>query len=125
MLSNSKFHRRFPVSLKKWLEENKRTIWFRVNLAQAEWIPVLALEGFKFHHAKEEYVTLYRWLPKDQTSNIPPYAHTNLGVGSFVLNEKTNEVLVIKEKHLKKPMWKLPGGYIEPGLIYNTYLHFF
>lgn len=109
------FSNRLRASIKRWMEENRRTIWFRVSLAQSEWIPILTTEGFKFHHAKEENVMLYRWLPEDETSNIPPYAHTNLGVGAFVLNEKTNEILVIKEKTIKTPMWKLPGGYVEPG----------
>ncbi|XP_051172198.1 uncharacterized protein LOC127288644 [Leptopilina boulardi] len=109
------FSNRLKASLSKWLEEKRRTIWFRVNLAQAEWVPILTLEGFKFHHAKEDYVTLYRWLPKDQESNIPPYSHTNLGIGGFVYNESKNEILVIKEKYIKQPTWKLPGGYVEPG----------
>lgn len=109
------FSNRLKASLNKWLEEKRRTIWFRVNLAQAEWVPILAQEGFKFHNAKDDYVTLYRWLSVDQESNIPPYAHTNLGVGGFVYNESKNEILVIKEKYIKTPMWKLPGGYVEPG----------
>lgn len=111
---------KFTASLNKWLEEKRRTIWFRVNLAQAEWVPILAQEGFKFHNAKDDYVTLYRWLSVDQESNIPPYAHTNLGVGGFVYNESKNEILVIKEKYIKTPMWKLPGGYVEPGLVHKN-----
>lgn len=63
---------------------------------------------------------LYRCLTTDH--DIPPYAHTNLGVGAFVINDKTNEVLVIKEKYSNAAAnattrWKLPGGHVEPGII--------
>lgn len=71
--------------------------------------------GFKFHHAKEECATLYRWLPTGETCNVPPYAHTNLGVGAFVYNEKTEEILVVRERHGVSSNFKLPGGYVEPN----------
>lgn len=60
---------------------------------------------------------LYRWLVTDEECNVPHYAHTNLGVGGFVYNEETKEILVIKEKYANgPPIWKLPGGYVEPGI---------
>ncbi|XP_015119460.1 nudix hydrolase 6 [Diachasma alloeum] len=110
-----KFGSRLRASLPKWTNENKRTVWFKVDRSDSSWIPHLVNEGFYFHHAKENYVTLYRCLSPDVS--VPPYAHTNLGVGAFVVNEETNEVLVIKEKHTSLPVnrWKLPGGYVEPG----------
>lgn len=74
-------------------------------------------KGFKFHHARDNYVTMYKWLPKDETSNIPSYAHTMIGVGGLVINDKS-EVLVVNEKHLEHPHWKLPGGSVDPGM-YN------
>lgn len=47
---------------------------------------------------------------------MPPYAHTNLGVGAVVLNEETKEILVVRERHgIAGAYWKLPGGYVEPG----------
>ena len=52
---------------------------------------MLVNEGFKYHHARDEYVMMYKWLPTDETVNIPPYAHTMLGVGALVIN-KNNEV---------------------------------
>lgn len=101
--------------MEKWKKEDKKTIWFKIERTQSDWIPHLVDEGFYFHHAKKEFVTLYRSLDSDY--EIPPYAHTNLGVGAFVLNEETKQVLVIKEKHSSLPVsrWKLPGGYVEPG----------
>lgn len=108
----------FSASLTDWSKNKKKTVWFRVEKNDADWIPLLVKEGFLFHHVKEQFVTLYRCLTSDK--NIPPYAHTNLGVGGFVINDKTNEVLVIKENYSNKAAnkatrWKLPGGYVEPG----------
>lgn len=101
-------------SLKEWSEKGRRGIWFRVNLEQSDWVPILAKKGFKFHHAKDDFVMMYLWLPKEENSNIPPYAHTMLGVGAVVINDK-HEILVVSEKYWKVPHWKLPGGYVEPG----------
>ncbi|XP_046424392.1 nucleoside diphosphate-linked moiety X motif 6 [Neodiprion fabricii] len=110
------FSKCLKASLDQWIRENRRAIWFRVGLEQSDWIPDLTKNGFKFHHARDDWVTLYRWLPTDQTCNIPPYAHTLLGVGAIVYNEDTDEILVVKEKYsVVTPMWKFPGGYVEPG----------
>ncbi|EZA56407.1 hypothetical protein DMN91_009843 [Ooceraea biroi] len=113
---NKIFIQRLKDSLEQWSKDRKRAIWFRVHIPHAEWVPILTKMGFVFHHAKEEYVMLYRWLPIDEECNVPKYAHTFLGVGAFVFNKDTNEILVIKEKYiLNKANWKLPGGYVEPG----------
>lgn len=57
---------------------------------------------------------MYRWLPSDESVNIPPYAHTMVGVGAIVVN-KQNQILAVSEKNaLIKNSWKLPGGYVEP-----------
>lgn len=58
---------------------------------------------------------MYKWLPKDETNNIPPYSHTMVGVGAVVINDKS-EILVVREKYWLVPHWKLPGGYVEPGI---------
>ncbi|CAD0199170.1 unnamed protein product [Chrysodeixis includens] len=100
-------------SLTSWLEQKKRCIWFKVNIKDAAWVPILANEGFNFHHARGEYVMMYKWLPNTQ-SNLPPASHTNLGVGAMVFNDK-NEILVVSENYIDFPHWKLPGGYVERG----------
>ncbi|XP_012536564.1 nucleoside diphosphate-linked moiety X motif 6 isoform X2 [Monomorium pharaonis] len=112
---NKIFAQRLKDSLEQWTRDRKRTIWFRVHIPHTEWVPILTGQGFIFHHAKEEYVMLYRWLPTDEQCNVPKYAHTFLGVGAFVFNKDTNEILVIKEKYTTGNWWKLPGGYVEPG----------
>lgn len=60
---------------------------------------------------------MYRWLPKDEESNVPRFAHTMIGVGAIVVND-AEEILVVREKYFPKgfPHWKLPGGYVESGM---------
>ncbi|CAH1100656.1 unnamed protein product, partial [Psylliodes chrysocephalus] len=110
------FCKKLDDSLKIWTENELRGIWFKVHLNQSEWVPVLAKNGFKYHHAKEEYILMYKWLPKTENSNIPPFAHTMLGVGAVVINDR-NELLIVREKHNIRNVvhYKLPGGYVEPG----------
>ncbi|KYN42320.1 Lactosylceramide 4-alpha-galactosyltransferase [Trachymyrmex septentrionalis] len=113
---NKIFVQRLKDSLEQWIMDKRRTIWFRVHIPHTEWVPILTRHGFIFHHSKEEYVMLYRWLPTNEACNVPKYAHTYLGVGAFVFNKNTSEILVIKEKYAPtKASWKLPGGYVEPG----------
>ena len=60
---------------------------------------------------------LVRWLPRNEVDQIPPYAHTMVGVGGMVIAEDRDEVLVVREKYYKQPHWKLPGGFVEPGKV--------
>lgn len=110
-----KFTSILQKSLSYWTESRKRGIWFKVHLNSSHWVPELVNNDFKFHHAKENFVMMYRWLPKDETANIPPYAHIMVGVGAIVVNEQ-NQILAVSEKNaLIRGSWKLPGGYVEPS----------
>ena len=60
---------------------------------------------------------LVRWLPRHEADQIPPYAHSMVGVGGMVIAEDREEVLVVREKYYKQPHWKLPGGFVEPGKV--------
>ncbi|XP_053608086.1 uncharacterized protein LOC128673934 [Plodia interpunctella] len=109
------FIHKLSESLKTWSEQKKRCIWFKINIKDAAWVPVLANEGFDFHHSRDSFVMMYKWLPTDTRPNLPPACHTNLGVGGIVLN-RTNQLLVVIENHfIEFPHWKLPGGYVERG----------
>ncbi|CAG9865264.1 unnamed protein product [Phyllotreta striolata] len=112
----TEFSKRLTDSLKVWSDNEYRGIWFKVHLNQSDWVPELAKNGFKYHHAKEEYVMMYKWLPKTENCNIPPFAHTMLGVGAVVTND-ANELLIVQEKYKISDTfrYKLPGGYVEPG----------
>ncbi|XP_049868923.1 uncharacterized protein LOC126368807 [Pectinophora gossypiella] len=110
----NQFLKRLSESMKKWSEDKRRCIWFKVNITDAVWVPLLANEGFNFHHSRDNFVMMYKWLPTDSISHLPPACHTNLGVGGMVFNDK-NQILVVTEKHFDYPHWKLPGGYVERG----------
>lgn len=58
---------------------------------------------------------MVRWLNEKETANIPPFAHTMVGVGGIVINAK-DQILSVSEKQSIVPgSWKLPGGYVDPG----------
>ncbi|XP_017074414.1 nudix hydrolase 8 [Drosophila eugracilis] len=108
------FREKLKKSLDFWTTNKNRAIWFRVYKEQADWVPILAENGFDFHHAKTGVVVMYRWLPEDESNNLPNFAHTLMGVGGLVINDK-NEVLVVSDRFAMIPnSWKLPGGYVEP-----------
>ncbi|XP_049868922.1 uncharacterized protein LOC126368806 [Pectinophora gossypiella] len=108
------FNKMLTDSLNRWRNEGRRCIWFKVNIKDAEHIPVLAKKGFNFHHARDDFVMMCKWLPTDFEPNLPPSSHTNLGVGAMVFN-KDSKLLAISEKSYDYPHWKLPGGYVERG----------
>lgn len=71
--------------------------------------------GFDFHHAKSGFVMMTKWLPTNLSANLPVFAHTMIGVGGLVVNDK-DQILTITEKNALVPgSWKLPGGYVEPS----------
>ncbi|KAK9509124.1 hypothetical protein O3M35_006509 [Rhynocoris fuscipes] len=107
------FTGKLKASLKEWEESGRRAVWFKVNISQAEWIPVLAEHGFRIHNGVGETVTMVRWLPKDEKSRVPIYAHNMVGAGAVVLTED-NKILTVRERFRQMPFWKLPGGYVEP-----------
>lgn len=114
MFNEKKFTENLDDSLSKWSLQGYRCVWFKVNIQDAFCIPILAQKGFNFHHARDDFVMMYKWLPGDSMPNLPPSCHTNLGVGAMVFND-TDHLLAISEKHYEYPHWKLPGGYVERG----------
>ncbi|XP_013199886.2 uncharacterized protein LOC106142608 [Amyelois transitella] len=114
MDDQSEFAQKLHESLAKWAEQKRRCIWFKVNIKNSTQVPILAQKGFNFHHARDDYVMMFKWLPLESKPNLPPASHTNLGVGAIVLNSM-KQLLVVSEKHYDYPHWKLPGGYVERG----------
>uniref|UniRef100_A0A1B6D1X3 Nudix hydrolase domain-containing protein n=1 Tax=Clastoptera arizonana TaxID=38151 RepID=A0A1B6D1X3_9HEMI len=112
--NQSSFSLKLQDSLKKWSEKNVKAIWFKVDLKNVDWVPILAKNGFRFHHAEGEIVHMCKWLPDNEESCIPLYAHTTVGAGGVVINSK-GQLLVVQQRFQNTPYWKLPGGYVEPG----------
>lgn len=48
-------------------------------------------EGFYYHHAEPNYLMLVHWLPKT-ANTIPANATHRVGVGAFVMNEKSEVI---------------------------------
>lgn len=70
--------------------------------------------GFVYHHAQTDRVTLTKWLPTHKQSSLPKYPFTNVGVGAVVENEK-GEILMMKERRGHYLGWKFPGGLVDPN----------
>lgn len=113
--------RLFDVELRQgletWVAKGKQGIWLKVPLQAASCVGSAVTQGFQFHHAKQDYVLLTRWLP-DTPSSLPKYSFTQIGVGGIVLNGK-GEVLMVQERVSPIPLfqgsWKLPGGLADPS----------
>lgn len=101
---------------KTWKREKYRAIWFHIPLSLSKFIPVLAENHFKYHHAEVDEAVMYKWTCDTEVDNIPRYPFTNIGVGTVVIDSQ-NRVLVVKEKYplgIRKP-WKFPGGSADQG----------
>jgi len=97
-------------------ENNARGLWLQLDLDRSALIPTAIKHGFTIHHAKSEYVLLSKWLPKDEPNKLPHFASHFIGAGGAVINEETNEILVIQEKiSLVGNLWKIPGGLVDEG----------
>lgn len=110
------FSDKLQCSLSKWISDGIRTVWFYISLKHSVFIPVLTANEFVFHRVNDaagETLVMCRWLPKDKPNHIPPYAHTMVGVGGIVVNDK-DELLVVYQSYGTYESWKLPGGYVEP-----------
>lgn len=110
---SSQFADKLKEALPKWSENGVRAVWFQISLEHSNWIPILTENNFVFHRVLTDQRTLvmYRWLP-NEPDTVPRYAHTMVGVGGIVLNEK-NELLTVLERYGSRLIRKLPGGYVE------------
>ncbi|XP_014675178.1 PREDICTED: nucleoside diphosphate-linked moiety X motif 6-like [Priapulus caudatus] len=86
-------------SLEKWRADGGKGVWLTVPIHLGKFISAAALQGFQFHHAEEKTAMLCQWLPVDVSSTLPIYATHQVGVAGCVLNEKTRELLIMKDKH--------------------------
>ncbi|KAG8468132.1 hypothetical protein KFE25_007184 [Diacronema lutheri] len=115
-MSAAQFGEALRQSCERWSEQGKRGVWLHVPLEHSELVPAAVSNGFKYHHADEETLTLVRWLP-DTPSTLPPGPAHQIGVGAFVMNGR-GEVLVVRERTgpaAKHGVWKVPTGLIDRG----------
>ncbi|CAL1148704.1 unnamed protein product [Cladocopium goreaui] len=82
--------------LQGWKSAGKKGIWLKIPLPAAACVGSAVAQGFRFHHAQEDYVMMTQWLP-DSPSPLPRYAFTQVGVGGIVVNSK-DEILLVQER---------------------------
>ncbi|XP_057799682.1 nudix hydrolase 8-like [Salvia miltiorrhiza] len=100
-------------SIHHWKLKGKKGVWLKLPVERSELVPLAIQEGFEYHHAERSYVMMTYWIP-DGPSLLPSNASHHVGVGSFVINDK-DEVLVVQEKHCAPDLlhlWKIPTGFI-------------
>ncbi|CAF3819265.1 unnamed protein product [Rotaria sordida] len=97
------------TSLNQWRNDKRTSAWLWIPIEQAHVIPIAAELGFAYHNAEERTAVLNQWLLTTK-SMIPRFATHQVGVGGAVLHNKTNELLIIKERIGNREIWKLPGG---------------
>lgn len=108
----------FQDSLTQWKSEKRSSVWFYLPIELSHLTTVLAKYGFRFHHAENDLSVLNKWLPEDKKSKIPIFATHQMGVSGAVYRPdgaKHGQLLVIKDKHMAKDVWKLPGGAADLG----------
>ncbi|CAJ1329570.1 unnamed protein product [Effrenium voratum] len=103
--------------LEQWKAAGKKGIWLKIPLSAAACVGPAVAQGFRFHHAKDDYVLLTQWLASTPNM-LPRFSFTQIGVGGVVLNSK-GEILMVQERVSPLPdfqgSWKLPGGLADPG----------
>ncbi|KAL4194265.1 hypothetical protein AMTRI_Chr05g67760 [Amborella trichopoda] len=102
------------ASLSDWKLKGKKGIWLKIYQDKCDLVPVAIKEGFTYHHAEPGYVMLTYWIPKEPCL-LPSSASHLVGVGSFVINDK-KEVLVVQEKKCAlrcSGVWKFPTGFVD------------
>jgi hypothetical protein len=95
---SEKFRQQMIDSVKKWESEGIRGVWLKLSENNAHLIDIALKEvAFKFHHAKEGYVMMTKWMDKQMINKMPSFATHYIGVGGLVLNKDRTKILAIQE----------------------------
>ncbi len=106
------------AALARFKDQQKNAAWMRVDSSNLNALDSALQLGFEMHHVnrEENQLVLYKWLPDPEVKpdKVPAWATHQVGVGGLVLNP-ANELLLVKERHSARKMWKLPGGMLDLG----------
>ena len=58
LLEIENFKAQLPRSLTEWKGSGVRGLWFHIDLSHSDWVPILAQNGFEFHHAQPDYLMM-------------------------------------------------------------------
>jgi 8-oxo-dGTP pyrophosphatase MutT (NUDIX family) len=114
--SIEEFDKKLKHTMEHLRKEKFRGCWLKIKTVQSQLIQIAHKYGFVYHHCKCDYVMMTTWLPTTEINKLPHYASHSIGIGGFVINKETKELLTIQERvSLIEDLWKLPGGSVDLG----------
>mmetsp|Transcript_37402 Transcript_37402/g.60869 ORF Transcript_37402/g.60869 Transcript_37402/m.60869 type:complete len:270 (+) Transcript_37402:627-1436(+) len=108
------FERQLVRDVEQWRKEGRNAVWLPLDVNEIALAKVAYDQGFRFHSAKGRTTVLVQWLPEDVPNKVPHFGFHQVGVGSLVMND-CNQILLVKERHATVDRWKMPGGLVDPG----------
>ncbi|CAJ2658185.1 unnamed protein product [Trifolium pratense] len=116
LMDSTTFVSILKASILHWKQLGKKGVWIKLPIHLVSLAEALVKEGFWYHHAEPKYLMLVYWIP-ESPNTIPANATHRVGIGSFVMNEK-HEVLVVRENSglfQGTGVWKFPTGVVDQG----------
>ncbi|KAM1033676.1 hypothetical protein ACFX13_037958 [Malus domestica] len=104
-------------SIAHWKLQGKKGVWIKLPIERVNLVEVAVKEGFWYHHAEPMYLMLVYWIPQSPHT-LPSNATHRVGIGAFVLNPNTRQVLAVQEKSgvlQGTGVWKFPTGVVDEG----------
>ena len=78
-----------PEIISSYKVQGCPAVWIKVSLMTSSIIPMLASDGFVFHHSEETHAVLCKWLKSGVESKIPRFATHQVGVsGKYDVRKK-------------------------------------
>ena len=96
MEHKNEFKQQLEKSLDHWKQNGYRGIWLKLSNDNSHLIDIAIKDNeFKYHHAKDDYVMLTKWLPENEDNKLPSFATHYVGVGGLVLSKDKSKLLMI------------------------------
>ncbi|ESP00063.1 hypothetical protein LOTGIDRAFT_112827, partial [Lottia gigantea] len=102
-------------SLKSWRDEKRTVAWLHIPITHSRFISLAGNHGFEYHHAEGSMAMMKLWLKTTREDPTPIFGTHQVGVSGVVINEKTEEILVVQDKNRPYTLWKFPGGLSDLG----------
>lgn len=98
-----------------WTAAGYKLAWLKLPVEKSALIPHAVAAGFKFHHAKEDYLMLTQQLRAG--AFVPSDASHFIGAGAVVISPERELLVVVERYHAKdRPnFFKMPGGLLNFG----------